>query len=246
MKKCTNCNQQFPDNFKKCGYCNSFLPEQPVPGSEQLELFMYDDDMGRRIHTGNSFNGITILMIIIASLSPLISIFAGMSMGMDIQAIVIPTAIVGTAIMVVFMVVALVNAYKKSVPRTSYIYYKGVLYKIMLWGGDIALRYRTNSRSLIRSIINLYGESQEIKSFEARCAQPETYLDLFFRYIGGEQVWNSISGGEGKIDALKDFRITGETERQYHYSYIDEKGRQKSGRLLKCYPDIETVLKRYF
>lgn len=236
MKICTNCNGQLPDNFTVCTNCGAPLPPQSTVGSVPMQMFMYDGQMGNKIGTGQSWNWV--LYVLMASIFLFVIIIPIVVISSCTPQVMIITLGIWFTIIFITIIMAFVVGYKKSVVRTAYIYYDGILYREMLYGGQGVWLSGGNAAG---SVIALIHNSKLLKDIEAKAQNPSCYLQLFARYSNGEKVWNSITGGDGKIDALKGFRITGENNRQYNYTYIDEKGKLKSGKLLKCYPNIEKI-----
>ena len=246
MKHCTNCQYTLPDNFIACPNCGTQLSEQPDPGSAPMQMFMYDEQMGKKIGTGNSMNHVLKILLISIFLFIIIIPLVVVLSNANMIAMAI-TLFIWFAVIAATVVCAFVISYKKSVARTAYIYYNGTLYKEILWAGQNLWIY-VNGVKTGNEMMDLAGKAaivankyRILKDFEQKVLNPAPYLQLFARYSAGEKVWNSVTGGDGKIDALRNFRITGETERHYNYTYINEKGKLKSDKLLKCYPNIETI-----
>lgn len=135
MKHCTNCQYTLPDNFIACPNCGTQLSEQPDPGSAPMQMFMYDEQMGQKIGTDNSMNHVLKMLLISIFLFIIIIPVVVVVSNANMIAMAI-TLFIWFAVIVATVVCAFVISYKKSVARTSYIYYNGILYREILWAGQ--------------------------------------------------------------------------------------------------------------
>lgn len=237
MKLCRNCSCQLPDNFITCSNCGAPLPSESAAGSQHMQLFMYNAQMGKKIGTGKSLHWLlNALLVLIFVFIIIIPIQVVVTQG-DVNSVVI-TMLIWFGIMVAAIIVGIICANKLKDSYTAYIYFNGILYKETLHTSKVMMG---GGRSSLLRLIVILNNYKRIKELEAKSANPGTYLELFAKYTNGEKLWDPIFGGEVKIDALRNFRITGETNKQYNYTYIDEKGEIKCSTLPKCYPYIESI-----
>ena len=236
MKKCTSCQYMLPDNFITCPNCGVSLPPQPDAGSVPMQFFMYDEQMGKKIHAGESMKYIVkILFFLLVSFVitlPTAALFSG-----EDKTFAIILIILFIVVCVAFVIVAIISSFKGTSIRTAYVFYNDTLYQETLASSEVWV----SGGNVVSRTASMVHNQKILNDLKRKSVDANVYLHLFSRYANGEKLWNPIYGGDAKIDALKNFKLTGENKRQYKFTYINEKGKLQSGKILKCYPNIETI-----
>lgn len=236
MKLCKTCNTNQPDNFMVCSKCGADLSAQ-TPQGVPMRLFMYDRSQSKKMGTmslGKIFALVfigTIIFVLIWAASIIVIVQKGMEFTFGI-AMLLSFAVTGSSI-------ALALALKSKRARTyiAYMYYDGILYKMIMQPGYSGF-YPTSTTGGAMSIAYNINQAYEM---ERKSAYAGTFLFHFYNYLCGEYVWDKMRGGPMYIQPLLGFRVTADGGNYYRYTFFDQKNRPKSGKMDKVYPGIEMI-----
>lgn len=231
MKICNKCNTQQPDNFAVCSRCGAPLAQQPSNGAP-MRLYMYNHEMGKKAGAMD-MRKILILVFVFSGMIALL-FFAAIKLTSSVSeepsfGMVMLLTVIVVAAAIVF---AVFLRSKRPKSYIAYLFYNGVLYKMIMQSG-ISKRPGAAANT-IQSIGNM-------NELEQRSANTYLYLMLFEKYLSGEQLWNRATGGPIYIEPLNRFQIINTNRKFYQYSYVSSNGQVLNGRIDNAYPGIEEI-----
>lgn len=236
MKLCKTCNTNQPDNFMVCSQCGADLTAQPA-GGVPMQLFMYDRSQSKKMGT-MSLGKIIALAFIGTSIFVLLWVAAIIGIaqkGMEFTfgiAVLLSFAVTGASI-----ALALVLKGKRARTYIAYMYYDGILYKMIMQPGHSGVS-PTTATGAAMSIAHNISRAYEM---ERNSAYAGTFLYHFYNYLCGKYVWDKMRGGPMYIEPLLGFRVTQEGGNYYRYTFFNQKNCPKSGTMDKVYPGIEKI-----
>ena len=238
MKICTNCNMQQPDNFISCAHCGAPLPQQPT-GGVPMQMFMYDRTL---INKNGSQSLISVIIKCVAGALGIVLLFAAAVFALsyyDLSEGFIIGMLILFAVVVLIVAVAFALYMKSKLAKSyiAYIYYNGILYKIIM---QSKMRVYPVGRSVGAAVSTAYAV-KSLYELDEKSKYADEFLKLFARYTSGEKLWDPMTGGLAYIEPLNGFRVTGEDEKYYKYTYINQNGSTKAAKMDKAYPGIETI-----
>lgn len=230
MKTCINCHTQQPDNFIACAHCGAALPTQPT-GGLPMQMFMYD----RSLINKNGSQSVTRIVIMTLAFSFGIALLVAVSAVIPIlfdsseEFTLVISVLFAVGVVAAAIAFGLYMKSKSAKSNIAYIYYNGILYRIIM-------------RTPIYALFGNFGlTAGALYALDKKSKYADEFLKLFARYTAGEKLRDSMTGGSAHIEPLNGFRVTGESTKYYHYNYIQQNGSIKAEKMDKAYPGIEAI-----
>lgn len=231
MKICTKCNTHQPDNFAVCTRCGasvSGLESTGVP----MRFYMYNNAMGKQIGSiswdalvlWSTLGPLGIMMLFIIFFSMIGATMGDTEIGKALMSLI--AFLASILPIVIAIVLAVVLSQRRKQDNVAYMYYDGVLYKLVMRKMRSQLRFEYH---------RLRAE------FIRRCCNPYAYIQFFEQYLSGLLVYDPVCGGQIFIEPLQQFRMTGLNRRYYQYTYVNPNGQVLNSQLEKAYPNIEEI-----